>query len=291
MRQYLGIDIGGTHVKYGVYSETGEQVSAGGEMSSVRDDFDKILSILIEIINQFPDIDGIGLSVPGGVDKHTGIINAGGACVALDQKDLRGILHETFQVPVSIENDANCAILAELWLGNGKGCENFICVTVGTGIGGGLVIDGKLHAGSHSFAGEFGCMIMDTTDNGYKILSATAATSVLLEQIEDRTASGITTGKELFEALDQAEVKAVYDNWVRELTRGIYNVAVGIDPDKILIGGGISAQPRLIEDINAVLAEMKLYDFQWTAAPCLFGNDAGKIGAIYKLITTGGNMT
>jgi len=289
MRRYLGIDIGGTHVKYGEYSETGEQLSPGGEIPSVRDDFDKILSILTEVINQFPDIDGVGLSVPGGVDKRTGIINIGGACVALDQKDLRGILHERVQLPVSIENDANCATLAELWLGNGRDCENFICVTIGTGIGGGLVIDGKLHGGSHSFAGEFGCMIMDTAASGYVTLSDTGATSILLEQIKAQTASGITTGKELFAALDQAEVKAVYDNWVRELTRGIYNVAVGIDPDKILIGGGISEQPRLIEDINAVLAEMKQYDFQWTAAPCLFGNDAGKIGAIYKLITTEGN--
>ncbi|MCL2828618.1 MAG: ROK family protein [Oscillospiraceae bacterium] len=289
MKRYLGIDIGGTHVKYGVYSETGESLSAGGELPSVRDDFDKILSILTEIISEFPDIDGIGLSVPGGVDKHTGIISAGGACVALDQKDLRGILRERFQRPVSIENDANCAILAELWLGNGRDCETFICVTIGTGIGGGLVIDGKLHAGSHSFAGEFGCMIMDTAADGYVTLSDTGATSILLAQIKERTASGITTGKALFEALDQAEVKAVYDNWVRELAKGIYNVAVGIDPDKILIGGGISAQPRLIADINTVLADMKQYDFQWTAAPCLFGNDAGKIGAIYKLITTEGN--
>jgi len=281
MKAYLGIDVGGTNTKYSVYNELGETIDAGGEVASVRYDFSEILSLLTNIIAQFPTIDGIGISIPGGVDKDTGVVIGGGACPGLSNKDIRTILEQQCQLPVSIENDANCATLAEQWLGNGRDCENFICITIGTGIGGGLVLNRKLYVGSHSFAGEFGFMIMSSGSS--EIFSLTSSTDALLRQVQ--ASSNIRNGRELFASLGEAHVKEVYDSWVRELARGIYNIASMFDPDTVLIGGGVSAQSRLIEDVKIAINKMCEYDYKWSIQACHLKNDAGKIGAVYKLIT------
>lgn len=285
MKKYLGIDIGGTSIKYGLYNGDGQSLNKDGEVPSVRDDFDKILSILTEIVNKFPDVDGIGVSVPGGVDKRTRVMFDGGACVALTGKDLRSVMQEKFKIPVEIENDANCAALAELWKGNGRGCENFVCITVGTGIGGGIVIDGKLYAGANSFAGEFGYMMMNL--HGERMdLHGTASTSMTIQKLSEQTGLDIKDGRTFFASMDKPEVKEAYDNWVRELAIGIHNIALGLDPEKVLLGGGVSAQPGFIEDLNKALNELKIYDFKWFVEQCYFKNDAGKVGAVYKLIST-----
>lgn len=289
MKQYLGIDIGGTSIKYGLYNAEGDALQEGRETPSTNGTFDEMLAILYDIIRQFPAIDGIGVSVPGGVHKDTGIIIEGGACEALAEKDLRLILQEKFGLPVSIGNDANCAILAELWRGNGRGCKHFICVTVGTGIGGAIVIDGKLYWGAHSHSGEFGFMLQHNGKQ-HEALHDTAATTSFLQRLRDETDTDIHSGSDLFAALDDANVKKMYDAWVEQLARGIYNIAVCFDPEKILLGGGVSAQARLIADLNTALENMKEFPFHWAIESCFFRNDAGKIGAIYQLLHEPGKL-
>ena len=277
--RYLGIDIGGTQIKYGVYNEKGENFD-NGIVDSVRDDLSKIIEILKNIIDLYPDIDGIGLSIPGAVDTKKEIIIEGGACKVLKNIKLSKILQEYAHVPVAMENDANCATLAENWLGNGKNCQNFICITLGTGVGGGIIINNSLYSGSHFNAGEFGYMKNDINE----ILSTFGSTESLVKKVQTIN-SNINNGKMTFEMLEQdKKVYDVYKKWIKNLSRYIYNIGTCFDPDKILIGGGISAQKRVIEDIQKEIIEMEDYPIGWNITNCLFNNHSGKIGAVYYLI-------
>jgi len=284
----LGIDIGGTNIKYGLYDKKGNTLDAGGSKDTVRDDLDVLLNSIDEVVQKYDQIDGIGISVPGGIDKQTGIIFEGGAIRSLDRVDLRSILIKKYGFPVTIENDANCATLAEKWLGNGKDCETFVCVTVGTGIGGGMMIGGRLHDGHKNWAGEFGYIRIPAKDSKKVSLSETS-TWMLMEHLKEM---GYTlTGKEFFDRLDDdTALYDVYLDWIDRLAEGIFNIHVIIDPQRILIGGGISAQTRIYTDIKASLAKIikiSYYLKDIEIMPCYFHNDAGKVGAIYKLINQG----
>lgn len=281
MKKFLGIDIGGTHIKYGVYDELGKEYSHG-KINSIQDDLNGIILVLKEIIETHQDIAGIGLSIPGGVNSDTGFIIEGGACEALDQTDLISYLKDFTTLPIAIENDANCATLAEAWIGNGQGMKNFICITVGTGIGGGIVINHELYTGSHYFAGEFGYMLGRKEEG----LSIYASTYALVHQVQDKIHVKYLDGEMIFEMMSKGDTEVIdaYRSWLHGLTVGIYNIASCFDPECVLIGGGISGQDKLISDIKAELKQIQEYDVEWDIKVCGCHNHAGKIGAIYNLM-------
>jgi len=282
MKNFLAFDLGGSSIKYGVYDEVGKTICHGGEAQGHRMDLKKIMESIDTIVQKYPDISGIGISVPGLINKNTKIISYGGAIEALHDVDLRRMLKDKYNLPVEIENDANCAALAEYWIGAGRGCENIICITIGTGIGGGLVLNGKLYRGSHNFAGEFGLIFThgDGKENfGY------AATGKLLERASaaDR---GIKNGKDFFSALSNPDIMEIYWDWIDKLAKGVYGLCIALDPDKVLLGGGVSARKEIYGDIMKVIDEIAYYPYEWVVEPCTFGNDAGKIGAVYNLLQT-----
>ena len=283
MKNFLALDLGGSAIKHGLYNEKGESKSEAGETPINVSSVEGILGQIDEIKSKYSQVDGIGISMPGLVDKKTGLITHGGAIQILDKVDLRGILQDKYKVDVTIENDANCAALAEYWLGNGKGYETIVCMTIGTGIGGGLIINGKLHHGSHSFSGEFGTMVMDLEPKPEMKYFGYASTGSLIKRAGE-TDENIKNGRDFFANLENPSIKALYDEWIKVLATGIYNIAVALDPCKILIGGGISSQHIIYEDIKRVIDDIMYYPYQWTVEPCHFRNEAGKIGAIYKLV-------
>ena len=283
MRKFLGIDLGGTFFKYGVYSESGEDLRQAGVINAVRDEKQKTLDTITGIISQFPDVDGVGLSLPGRIDNETGTILGSGALTPLWGVALKPIFEERFKKPFAFENDANSAALAELWLGGGVGCENFVCITIGTGIGGGIVINNQLYRGSHFFGGEF--CYMKTSHDPLEMYNDTSA-RWLLHSVGTRARIKFDDCQEIFNNLDNPKVLFIYNSWIKTLSLGIYNIGAALDPKKILIGGGLSVQKRIYQDIEAALLTIihPLYPRFWTVEPCHFGNDAGKIGAIYNLI-------
>lgn len=281
MNKYLGIDIGGTHIKYGIYDETGHEYQSG-KVNSVRDNLDEIIDILKNIILQFDDIQGIGLSIPGAVNSKTDFIIEGGACEALNQIDLIQYLKSFTHLPMTLENDANCAALAEAWLGNGKELNDFICVTIGTGIGGGIIINRELFTGSHYASGEFGYM-KGKNEIG---MSDWSSTSALVEHVQKMIDDHSIDGEKVFELMskENQEVINYYKEWIHDLSIGIYNIGSAFDPECILIGGGISAQMKVIDDIKNELKNIAEYPIEWDVKACYCRNDAGKLGAIYKLL-------
>ena len=291
MGRYLGIDIGGTEIKYGIFDENGNEfIEESGSAKSVRDDLDKIIDILSRIIKSAKEIDGVGISIPGGVDNENGVIIEGGAIPVLAGVDLIGILNEKTGFNVAIENDANCVVLAEKWIGNGKDCSSFVCMTIGTGIGGGMFINNKIHVGKNFFAGEFGYIIIEDFEdyNNIPTLSFSSATEPLLKQValakemKFKDINGLKVFK-MIENGDEVVIEA-YRKWLRKLCIGINNVGFSIDPEKFLIGGGVSGAPRLIPDIKEELRKINPYTESWKIETCKHFNSSGKIGAVYNYL-------
>lgn len=290
MKRYLGIDIGGTEIKFGVFDRDGEEfIEESGSVKSVRDDIDKIIDILVNIIKEADNIEGVGISIPGGVDSEKGIIIEGGAIPVLAGVDIKGILKEATGYNIEIENDANCVVLAEKWIGNGKDCSSFVCMTIGTGIGGGMFINNKIHLGKNFFAGEFGYIITEDFEdyNSINMLSSTSATESLLKQVAK--AKNINfhdiSGIRVFEMIEEDEIVGdIYKKWLRKLCIGINNIWVSIDPEKFLIGGGISGASRLIPDIKKELKRINPYISNWEIEACKYFNASGKIGAVYNYL-------
>lgn len=293
--RYLGIDIGGTAIKYGVFNEAGvEDLTTTGEVKTVNDDLDKFLDLLASIITKFDDIDGIGISIPGGVNGKTGDIIEGGAVPVLGGTNIKEKMYEKLGIRVSVENDANCCALAEKWIGNGADAENFICVTIGTGIGGGVIINNKLFAGNRFFVGEFGFMLMDSNIKDLKnveesvSMSGRCSTYALVGQVAKKI--GVDRekldGKTIFKMIEEGnqDVIDVYENWVKVLSVGIANLGFAFDPDKILIGGGVSSVDKVINDVRKHVASINIYSARWEIDNCAYFNNSGKIGAVYNYI-------
>ncbi|MDB2108863.1 ROK family protein [Clostridium paraputrificum] len=291
MGRYLGIDVGGTEIKYGIFDENGNEfIEESGSAKSVRDDLDKIIDILSRMIKSAKEIDGVGISIPGGVDNENGVIIEGGAIPVLAGVDLIGILNEKTGFNVAIENDANCVVLAEKWIGNGKDCSSFVCMKIGTGIGGGMFINNKIHVGKNFFAGEFGYIIIEDFEdyNNIPTLSFSSATEPLLKQValakemKFKDINGLKVFK-MIENGDEVVIEA-YRKWLRKLCIGINNVGFSIDPEKFLIGGGVSGAPRLIPDIKEELRKINPYTERWKIETCKHFNSSGKIGAVYNYL-------
>lgn len=299
MKYYIGLDIGGTSIKYGLVDENGTIL----EKDSVKTDIagSEILRNITEIVENYKKeqkIEAIGVSAPG-IVQHDGFMTTGGAIRDFYGINLKKEIEQRTGITATIENDANAAAFAEQWKGNAKGLHNYLCIVVGTGIGGGIIINDQIYRGGHGMAGEFGMMsVMDRNLPGkgleFNSMSFTAATvGGLLRYYNDHH-----DGK----ALDDAEV--VYslaadgdklaleslDFFYTALSRGIINLVVGLDPEKILIGGGISANDQFMKDLNNKIQELKkanndLIDLKFPEVQAAqLRNDAGIIGATYRAV-------
>jgi predicted NBD/HSP70 family sugar kinase len=193
---------------------------------------------------------------------------------------------------VTIENDANCAALAEGWLGAAKETDFYICIVIGTGIGGGIVINQSILRGATLHGGEFGYMIMGKSGKSplQSTWSKVASTHSLVEEVEVRKSlvRGTLDGEEIFRLADAGDTIAneCIANLFKNLAMGIYNLKYVLDPNKILIGGGISKRPDVIDGINNELAQLKddISTLDIKVEACKFDNDANLIGALFHFL-------
>lgn len=307
---YIGVDIGGTNIAAGLVNEDGEILHKGEIPTGVGRPFEEImkdLSLLINnIINEsghrMEDIKSIGTGSPGLPDKDKGTIVFANN---LDWYDvpIRGELEKYFDLPIYIENDGNTAGLAEAVAGACKGASNSITLTLGTGIGGGVVIDGKPYSGTHSVGGELGHMIlhvdgiMCTCGNRgcwERYASATALIREGREGAEKNRDSLIfrsvdgnldeITGKTVIDAAKVGDKLAleIYDRYIYYLAMGIITLINSFDPGIIAIGGGVARAGNFLMDSLKKKVEEHLF---YKDAPyselvmAVLGNDAGIIGA------------
>ena len=297
--RYLGIDIGGTFIKYALLDENAQifeksKVKTPLEKGATFQDF---MNILEGIVLPFQEqISGIAISMAGILDNQTGHAFTGGAVFYLSGKNLVELLQERFGIPVTIENDGKSAALAELWKGSLKGCQNAAVVLLGTGVGGGVIIDGKLYSGSAFAAGEFSYLAVDSekVEQAEGYWGEQGSVRWFLHLVSQETGIPLSEldGVKAFEMANQKneQVLSALDKYTRNLAIQIYNIQALLDLERIAIGGGISQQPLLLSYIQKNAKELSDNNPARVIAPvvpeptiitCKFYNDSNVIGALY----------
>ena len=291
----IGIDLGGTNIAAGVVDEDNKIVAKQSvptalpkSADGIADDMVLLLGMVCEKAGiSFAEIEKIGIGTPGAVNSDGVVEND--ANLGFKNTPLRELLAVRTGKVVSVGNDANCAALGEQVAGAGRGTSDFIAVTLGTGVGGGIVIGGKLLSGVNGAAGEIGHMVIDkegiTCNCGNKgCFEQYASATALIRQARD--AGLIVEGaRGVFEAAHAGNQKAidVVNTYVEYLAIGITNLVDIFQPEMICIGGGVAAQGEyLLKPLCEKVASMRYTKYsekQTEICTAILGNDAGIIGA------------
>lgn len=294
MERYLSIDIGGTNIKYGTFDRAGQVLESS--RTKTPDNLTEFMTTLETIIDQYIDgAKGIAISSPGKIDTDAGIIYFGGALPYLHKLALGPILSDKYQVPVALENDGKAAALAELWLGNLKGCQNGAAIVLGTGVGGGIILDGQLRQGVHHQAGELSFLInnKDATDmNRFTALNTSAV--YMIQSIAKALAlPDLKDGAAVFAAIQAGNPTAltIFNQFCQNVAILIMNIQAIVDVEHFVIGGGISAQPILTQHINQAfdayresIPHASVVLSRPTIVNAHFQNEANLYGALYNLL-------
>ena len=305
----IGIDIGGTSIKgaavdsNGRVYETFSMPFVKGEPGEIT--VKKLASIVKEYIASFDlekKIVGIGIGCPGTLDIKNGVVNYSNN-LGWNNLPLVDIMHEQLPYPIRLTNDANAASLGEAKFGAGKSYETIIMLTLGTGVGGGIIIDGKLFEGNEGKGGELGHTVIvvdgeQCTCGRKGCLEAYASATALIRDAKKAMRSNkrslmwkispdidLVGGKVPFEAAKQGDPTAiaVIDNYVKYLGEGILNFCNTFRPNVIVLSGGLAnAGAFLFDKVNKYVEE-RYYGYKSTPAvkivPAELGYDSGKIGA------------
>ncbi|STD25690.1 ROK family protein [Enterococcus mundtii] len=279
----LAFDFGGSAVKYGYWEL--ETLTHKGQFTTPATwiEMKAQLSSVFQQLSQEVAINGVAFSAPGVVNSQRQVIEGISAIPYIHGFDIYTELEELFGLPVAMENDANCAGMAEFYEGAARGYQNVAFVVIGTGVGGVMFTNGELNKGAHLYGGEFGLMFL----NGEHTFSTLGTAVQMAWRYCERKGLDKNTfsGKEVFELaengdpLAQEEVESFYDY----LTKGLFSIQFSFDPEVIVLGGGISAKEGLLTEINQRMKKLTshfgLNDFDPLITLCEYRNDANLIGA------------
>lgn len=259
MQQYIGIDVGGTHVKYGVINSDGEELTHY-QFDTPEDasTFTRKWQDVVARCQQDYDIAAIGVSFPGHINPHNGHAAKAGALAYLDDVNLMELFSGLTDLPLVVENDANCAALGEMWRGAGQHYDNLVCITIGTGIGGGIIVGRELYRGAHFHAGEFGVMPVGNNGESMHKIASTSGLMASCRQALALPAEEMPPADVIFERMaTDVHLREAVNDWARYLSRGVYSVISMFDPGVVLIGGGISEQEKLYPLLTRHLETLK----------------------------------
>ena len=309
MKYCFGVDIGGTTVKMGLFEETGDIVEKWEIVTRTEDEGKAILPDIAAAIEEKlkvckiggEDVLGVGVGVPAPVTE-AGVVN-GSANLGWKYKEVKRELEELTGFSVQVGNDANVAALGEMWKGGGAGQKNMIMVTLGTGVGGGVIIGGKVIIGEHGAGGEIGhlCVNYEETENCgcgnrgclEQYASATGIVRIAKKKLVSETRPTVlcaetVTEKDVFDAVKEGDQVAqeIAEEFGSYLGYALANLAVVADPSVFVIGGGVSkAGEILIPYIQKPYRERAFFankDVEFKLAT--LANDAGICGAAKLLL-------
>lgn len=283
----ISIDIGGTEIKYGLINKEGEILYSETIETEADKGIENLLEKLYEIIDKLnsKNILGIGISATGQIDSESGKVVGGTDIIpGWIGTNLVEILEKKYKLPTIIDNDVNCAALGELWKGAGIERDSFLCLTIGTGIGGGIVIAKDLLKGESNIAGEFGHMRI-CIDGRSKIYQDYASTTALVRLVFEKTGKKLN-GKQIFEEVSEKneEYISIVEQWIDYFTDGLVNLIYIFNPELIIIGGGVSKQGDYLKkliDVSLKKKVMKNYLTVLNIKMAEKGNEAGILGAAY----------
>lgn len=289
----LCFDIGGTSIKYGAAHEENGQIVFDDRWETPTDAKQlrgpgieqKILKLIDSLYKQYTP-EGIAISTAGMVDHMTGaILYANENIPEYTGRNLKQAVQNRFHLPCAVENDVNCAALGEAAYGAGRGADSVLCLTVGTGIGGAIVLDGKIWHGHSGSAGEIGYMPMSGS-----LFEQQASTSALVRNIESQTGEALT-GKEIFARARAGDT--ICQNAIQQLcavlAQGLAACICLFNPAAIVLGGGIMAQSDYLRPILQDELQHFVNPFVLSQTKLCFaelGNSAGMAGAFRWLKQT-----
>ncbi|MCD8187754.1 MAG: ROK family glucokinase [Ruminococcus sp.] len=313
MKHYVGIDLGGTNIVAGVVDENYSIIAKASTKTNcprpekeIADDMAKMALQAVENANlTIDDIEWVGVGTPGIANSSTGIIEYSNN-LGFKNTPMVRYIQETIDKPVFIENDANAAAYGEYVAGAAKGAKNAVCITLGTGVGGGIIIDGKIYAGSNFAGAEIGHTVIEvdgaqcscgrkgcfeeySSATGLIRMTKEAMAADDPESIMNKMAEekGKVTARTAFDAMRAGDksAKAVVDKYIKYLAAGITNTINIFQPDVLCIGGGVCNEgDPLLLPVKALVKE-EVYtrnsDKNTEIVIAKLGNDAGIIGAAF----------
>lgn len=311
----LGIDLGGTNIVAGVVDKKYKIVAKASCKTAVPRPESEICDSMAEVAKKavekakltMDDIESVGIGVPGAVNPKTGVIEYS-ANLFFHNWEVVEMMEERLGKKVHIENDANAAALGEYLSGSAKGARNAVAITLGTGVGGGIIVDGKIYSGSNFAGAELGHMVIvkdgkecacgrrgcwETYASATGLINLTKQ-KILSEKLEfsymlklcDGDINKVN-GRTAFDAMRDGDptAKSVVEEYISYLSCGLVNIINIFQPDVLCIGGGISNEGENLLGPVRSYVERERYtkhnDKQTVICKCTLGNDAGIIGAAY----------
>lgn len=297
MGNSICFDIGGTFVKYGIIDDEGNILVKNKFPSPENDCKNRIPEQLVERIRELEgiyDFSSIGISTAGQVDSKEGVIvYATENLPGYTGTRLSEVLTSRTGLRCCVENDVNAAALGEMWKGAGAYADTFLCLTLGTGIGGAIIINRRLYKGAGGGAGEFGHMILRQGDRPCNCgmvgcYERYASTSAFIRNYKAGTGGNGNdiSGEMILEEVRKGNKPAVeiYDRFLEDVTAGLASLTHIFDPGLIIVGGGISAQGKpFFDELNRRLKKMVMHSYadHTTIVQAALQNDAGLLGAKY----------
>ena len=288
----LAFDIGGTWVKVGVVDARGRLLFSDQLATQSESDGTALLRRLLAVAEPLMARHapaGIAFSTLGIIDPAEGrLVGAVEAITGYFGQSPKTSFESAFGVPVVVENDGNCVALAEGWTGAAAGVQHYLALSLGTGIGGGIVIDGRLYRGADGAAGEWGYMLVDG-----KVWEDHASPRGLAAAAEKARPGCGLDAQGVFAARDRgdAEMAAVVGAWFGLLATGLANLLFAFNPARVVIGGGITARgPAFLNELRAEMRQRLRPEFHRMCDVALAsaGNQAGLLGAARLWLTEHG---
>ena len=287
----IGIDIGGTTIKADLYDDFGTSLNQFKEIETIIDydlGTNQILNQVCDLIGEYILnylIDGVGISTAGVVNANTGeIIYAGYTIPGYIGVNFTSEIEKRFGLSTFVENDVNCAALGELWKGQAKDKKNVVMVTIGTGIGGSIIVNGQIVNGFNYTAGEVGYIPVGNSDWQSK-----ASTTALIHLYQKKSLKTNQTGRTFFTDLSSGDkvAKETFEIFVENLTKGLLTISYLLNPEILILGGGILAKKDiLLPEIQSSLAKNAMDNrfLPNNVVAATLGNEAGRIGAVKNFL-------
>ena len=280
------MDVGGTSIKFGVYSVEGKLVRKLDPITTYNTEtHNGIVEAVLSVAKAVKDeVAGVAISSAGIVNTEEGkIIYSGYTIPGYTNTNWKQLIKDETGLDCEVENDVNAAALGEKWLGALQDVSNGVCLTVGTGVGGAVLVNGSIHSGTNYTTGEIGYM-----DIGEDKLQDLASTSSLVKRVAARTGEELN-GFDIFEKAKAGET--IYEeeiqNMVDYLSKGLVNIIYLINPEKVVLGGGVMAQQDYLEPMIQEAVAKRIEDPFFLSTEIAFaelGNDAGLLGALYHFL-------
>ena len=286
----LAFDIGGTFIKYALCNDNFELTEKNKIPTNAKQGGQVIIQRIIDIIESYENIDRVAISTAGQVDSEHGVVVYSTDNIPYyTGMRVKSLIENKTGIPTFVENDVNAAALGEAHFGAAKGESDFICLTLGTGVGGAIFLNNKLYKGSASAAGEIGHMVIHAggrqcTCGGEGCFECYASANALIKAV-NKISDEPLDAFQIFqkENMQRPEIRSEIDKWIDEIIIGLMNLIYIFNPPLIVIGGGIMNEDYIIELIDRKIYSRLMKSFKNVRIErSQKGNDSALLGVAYE---------